>query len=98
MAKNNKNKNNKYTPVNHLTIKKSMTVNELVKAMDSVGVLGSKRIAAACNIMESMIKEKDCTVFLGCAGPLVPGGMKNIIIDMIENKLIDVLVTTGATL
>ena len=63
MAKNNKNKNNKYTPVNHLTIKKSMTVNELVKAMDSVGVLGSKRIAAACNIMEAMIKDKDCTVF-----------------------------------
>ncbi len=90
--------NNKMHVVNHLSVKKGMSVNELVKAMEGVGVLGSKRIATACNIMEAMIKDKDCTVFLGCAGPLVPGGMKNILIDMMEKKLVDVFVTTGATL
>ena len=84
--------------VTPITIKKGMTVNDLVKAMETTGVLGTKRIAAACNIMEAMIKDKDCTVFFGCAGPLVPGGMKNIIIDIMENKYVDVLVTTGATL
>ena len=29
---------------------------------------------------------------------MVPGGMKQIIVDMLENKQIDVLVSTGANL
>ena len=45
-----------------------------------------------------MIKDKDCKVFLGQAGALVPGGLRQILIDMINLKLIDVFVTTGATL
>ena len=75
-----------------------MSVNELVKQMDLAGVLGAGRIGKAVNICEAMIKEKQCKVFLGLAGPLVPGGMREIIIDIIENKWVDVVVTTGATL
>ena len=85
-------------PVNQIKIKKSMTVNELVKQMDSSGVLGAGRLGKAVNICESMIKDKECKVFLGLAGPLVPGGMREIIINMIENKWVDVVVTTGAAL
>ena len=85
-------------PVNHIKIKNTLSVNELVKQMDSAGVLGSGRLGKAVNICEAMIKDKDCRVFLGLAGPLVPGGMKDIIIDIIENKWVDVVVTTGATL
>src|SRR3989338_7978836 len=85
-------------PVNHIKIDKTLTVNELVQKMDSVGVLGAGRLGKAVNICEAMIKDKDCKVFLGLAGPLVPGGMREIIIDMIENKWVDVVVTTGATL
>ncbi|MBI2541559.1 deoxyhypusine synthase family protein [Candidatus Woesearchaeota archaeon] len=88
----------KMKPVDHIKIKKSMTVNELVRQMDSAGVLGAGRLGKAANICESMIKDKDCKVFLGLAGPLVPGGMRNIIIDLIESSWIDVIVTTGATL
>src|SRR3989338_3615350 len=44
-------------------------------------------------------KEKDnCRIFLGVAGAMVPGGMKNIIIDLLKNDYADVLVVTGATL
>ena|SRR3989338_5510881 len=39
-----------------------------------------------------------CKIFLGVAGAMVPGGMKNIIIDMLKNDYVDVLVVTGATL
>ena len=85
-------------PVNHIKIKKAMSVNELVKQMDSAGVLGAGRLGKAVSICEAMIKDKDCKVFLGLAGPLVPAGMREIIIDIIENKWIDVVVTTGATL
>ncbi len=85
-------------PVNHIKIKKLMSVNELVKEMGLAGVLGAGRVGKAADICEAMIKDKDCKVFLGIAGPLVPGGMREIIIGMIENKWVDVVVTTGATL
>ena len=85
-------------PVNHIKIKGKMSVNELVKVMSKTGVLASGRLGKAVDICESMIKDKECKVFLGLAGPLVPGGMKELIIDMIENKWVDVVVTTGATL
>ena len=85
-------------PVNHIKIKKPMSVNDLVMQMDSSGVLGAGRLGKAVNICESMIKDRECKVFVGLAGPLVPGGMREIIISMIENKWADVVVTTGATL
>ncbi|MBI1935591.1 deoxyhypusine synthase family protein [Candidatus Woesearchaeota archaeon] len=85
-------------PVNHIKISKSMSVNELVSKMDSSGVLGAGRLGKAVNICEAMIKDRECRVFLGLAGPLVPGGMRDIIIDIIEKKWVDVIVTTGATL
>ena len=85
-------------PVNHIKIKKAASVNELVKQMDSAGVLGAGRLGKAANICEAMIKDRQCKVFLGLAGPLVPGGMREIIIDIIENRWVDVVVTTGATL
>ncbi|MBI2650581.1 deoxyhypusine synthase family protein [Candidatus Woesearchaeota archaeon] len=85
-------------PVNHIKVKKSMTINELVKQMGSAGVLGAGRLGKAVSICEAMIKDKDCKVFLGLAGPLVPGGMREIIIDIIKKKWVDVVVATGATL
>ena len=85
-------------PVNHIKITERMSVNDLVKQMGSAGVLGAGRLGKAVNICEAMIKDKNCKVFLGLAGPLVPGGMREIIIDIIESKWADVVVTTGATL
>ncbi len=74
-----------------------MKVNELVKAMNS-SAFGSGSLAASVDIIEAMVKDKNCKVFLGIAGALVPAGMKQIIIDMLKNNWIDVFVTTGANL
>lgn len=89
---------NQMKPVNHIQIKKAISVNELAMQMHSAGVLGAGRLGKAVNICEAMVKDKDCKVFLGLAGPLVPGGMRDIIIDIISSKWVDVVVTTGATL
>tara|TARA_Y100000310_G_scaffold345753_1_gene469288 strand:+ start:6268 stop:7185 length:918 start_codon:yes stop_codon:yes gene_type:complete len=85
-------------PIDQIKIDSKISVNELIKKLDSSGVMGAGKLASSVNISESMIKDKDCTVFLGAAGPLVPGGMRQILIDILKNKWIDVLVTTGATL
>ncbi len=85
-------------PVHQITASKGMTVNELLAQMSKAGVMGAGRIGRAAEIYQMMLKDKDCVKFLGLAGAMVPGGMKQIIIDMINDGWIDVLVTTGANL
>src|SRR3989344_6611779 len=85
-------------PINHIKISKDMKVNDLVKAMHESGVMQAGKIGKAVNILEKMIGDKDCKVFFGVAGAMVPGGMRQIIIDILREKWVDVFVTTGATL
>ena len=73
-------------------------VDDLVKEMGKAGVMGGGKLALSVDILERMIKDKDCKIFLGQAGAMVPGGMRNIFIEMLKNKWIDVFVCTGATL
>ncbi len=87
-----------FPPVKPIDVQENMNVPELVKAMREAGVMGAGRIGRAAEIMQKMFSEQDCRTFFGFAGALVPGGMKNIIIDMLESGVIDVLVTTGANL
>ena len=85
-------------PIKQIDIKKGMKVDDLVKEMSSSGVFGAGRIARAADIFEEIIEDKECKVFFGLAGAMVPGGMKNIVIDMLKNNYIHVFVTTGANL
>lgn len=87
-----------YHPIKHIKLEKGMSVNDLVKAMHASGVMQAGKIADATDVLEKMIKDKDCRVFFGQSGALVPGGMRQIMIDMLKNKWVDVFCTTGATL
>jgi len=42
--------------------------------------------------------QDDCTVLFGLAGAMVPAGMRKIIVYLVENRLIDCIVTTGANI
>lgn len=84
--------------VNQLRIKSDMTVSELMEQFDGSGVLGSGRVARASNLIYKMIDDEDMGIFMSVAGPMVPGGMRNIIADMIKNGHIDVLMTSGANI
>ncbi len=45
-----------------------------------------------------MLSDPRCIIFLGLSGAMIPGGMRKVIHDMIEMRLIDVLVSTGANI
>ena len=62
-------------PVKHLKVKKGMKISELVSEMGDIG-FGARKISQASEILKSMIKDKECKVFFGIAGAMVPGGMK----------------------
>jgi len=84
--------------VKQLKITKGMPISKLLAEMREAGVMGSGRLGRASKILKEMVQDKDCTVFMGVAGALVPGGMRQILVDMLRNKYVDCLVTTGATL
>lgn len=81
--------------IKHIKIKKGMKVSELVEEMKKAG-FGAEKIGKASSIMKKMFNDKECTVFFGMAGAMVPAGMKQIILDMLNNSR--VFVTTGANL
>lgn len=81
--------------IKHIKLKENMKVSELVKEMSNSG-FGAGKIAKASEIMRKMFQDKECKVFLGVAGAMVPAGMKKILLDVLDNT--HIFVTTGANL
>ena len=84
--------------VKHIRLNDCLTVGTLVSEMKSCGVLGAGNIGRAAEIVTDMFRERDYTVFLTLAGPLVPGGLKYIVRDLIEQEYVNAVVTTGANM
>ncbi|HMB44396.1 MAG TPA: deoxyhypusine synthase [Candidatus Methanoperedens sp.] len=84
-------------PIRHAKITRDMTVDQLVDALSGCA-FGAGRIYEAVDIYREMINDRDCTKFLGLAGAMVPAGMRQIVSDMIRDREIDILVSTGANL
>jgi len=84
--------------VKHIHLHRGMSVSELVKEMNSTGVLGAGKIGEACGLVTEMFSDLDYTVFLTLSGALVPAGLRRIIRDIIENEYVNALVTTGANM
>jgi len=81
-----------------MRLKNGLTVGALVSEMNECGVLGAGKIGKAAEIVKEMFSDSDYTVFLTLAGPLVPGGLRQIIRDLIEQEYVNVIVTTGANM
>ena len=67
--------------IKHIDIKK----HNVVKLVDDMADMAysSRDLNRAANIYNSMIKEKDCCIFLTIAGSLVSAGLKKVIVDII---------------
>ncbi|PKL69130.1 MAG: deoxyhypusine synthase [Methanobacteriales archaeon HGW-Methanobacteriales-1] len=75
-----------------------MKISDFIEEMGNAGVLGAGRVYRATNLLSEMIKDPELNIFLSVAGPMVPGGMRSIIVDLIKNGIIKVLITSGANL
>jgi deoxyhypusine synthase len=58
----------------------------------------SRTLANAADIYSMMLKDKECAVVLTLAGSLISAGLKKAIITLIENNMIDAIVSTGANI
>jgi len=80
--------------VEHIDIKKFNAIS-LIESFNKMA-FQSRNLARACKIYDTMIKDKDCTVFLCLAGSLVSAGLKKVIVDLVKNNMVDAIVSTGA--
>jgi len=84
-------------PIIPARITENMSVGELVDSFSGCA-FGAGRLYEAVDIYREMITDRDCTKFFGLAGAMVPAGMRHIVSDMIRDREIDILVSTGANL
>lgn len=82
--------------VKHFDIKKIDTT-PIINAMRDMSFT-SRDTANAADIYDRMIKNKDCTIMLTLAGSTSAGGCMQVYVDMVKNKMIDVVVATGASI
>jgi len=83
--------------ITHTSIKKNMTINEMIKEFKNAG-FQARKLSQSVDVFLDMIKDKECVKFLGLAGTLIPGGMRKVICEMVHNNLVDVIVSTGANI
>ena len=84
--------------VNQINVDSNMKVLDLLNQFDKSGVLGAGSVARACNVLTDMIKDDDMKVFMSLGGPLIPGGMRNIVTKMIREGHVDLIVSSGANI
>ncbi|MGB9938137.1 MAG: deoxyhypusine synthase [Methanobacterium sp.] len=75
-----------------------MTVLDLIGEMGKSGVLGAGKLAKGTRLFAKSIKDEETAIFLSVAGPIVPGGLRKIISDLIKDGYVDVLITSGANI
>ena len=84
--------------VNQIDVFSDMKVSDLIEQFDDSGVLGAGRVGRACNLLADMIQDEDMSVFMSLGGPLIPGGMRNIVSKMIKEGHVDLIVASGANI
>jgi deoxyhypusine synthase len=88
----------KLEEIKHVKVSAETTIDQLVIEMRTGAGFGARHLAQAVDIFMNMVEDKDCTIVLTVAGAMIPGGMKQVLIDFLELGVIDVLIVTGATL
>jgi deoxyhypusine synthase len=80
--------------IQHFDIKEHNVV-PLVESMEKMA-FSARDLNRAAQIYDLMLKDKECAVILTLAGSLFSAGLKKIVHDLIENNMVDAIVSTGA--
>ncbi len=73
------------------------SISELLTAMRYTGFQG-RNLGLAADIWEMAVKSKDTVIMMGYSGSLSTTGQWKIVKWLIENRMVDVLVSTGANI
>ena len=78
----------------------SLDVFDPVPLVEAMGKMAfqARNLAKAARIYEAMLRDRDCTVILCLAGSLISAGLKKIVVQMVEQHMVDAIVSTGANI
>ncbi len=82
--------------IKHIDIK-SFDATPIIDSMREMSFT-SRDTAVASDIFNRMISDTECTNILTLAGSTSAGGCMQIYVEMVKNKMIDVIVATGASI
>ncbi len=86
----------KYPPTEPFTVNPDDSVADVLNKMRKISFQG-RSLGQAFDIWQQMLADR-CTIWLGLSGAMTAGGFRNIVSYLIKNRMIDVLVSTGANL
>ncbi len=78
------------------TVRAGATASDLVQRMGDTA-FQARNLGQAARIWEGALRD-EATIFFGLAGAMVPAGMRPLVVHLIENRMVDVIVSTGANL
>jgi len=84
--------------VHHIDPTKTKDLQTFLESMEKVGVLGAGRLGRAARIIQRMFDDSECFSFLSMSGPMVPGGLRQVVSQLVESGKIDAIVTSGANI
>jgi deoxyhypusine synthase len=58
----------------------------------------ARDLSRAADIYDRMLRDQDCAVILCLAGSLISAGLKQVFTDLIRNRMVDAVVSTGANI
>lgn len=73
------------------------SVDEVLRALGGCSFQG-RALSRCLDVLENMARDTDCMTVMTMAGAMVPGGMEETVTQLIEEGIIDALVTTGANI
>jgi deoxyhypusine synthase len=88
----------KYKAVKDIELKKNMNSNELINELFESGGFTAKKVAVGVNILEKMVKEKNCYKFLSFPACIISTGTRGVIKELLKRKIFDCVITTCGTL
>ena len=56
----------------------------------------ARNLTRAAHLYDAMLHDRDCTIILCLAGSLFSAGLKKIVCEMVEDNMVDAIVSTGA--
>lgn len=80
--------------IQHIDIKKHNVV-PLVEDMEKMA-FSARDLNRAAKIYDMMLNDKECTVILTLAGSIFSAGLKKVVFDLVDNNMVDAIVSTGA--
>jgi len=80
--------------IEHIDIKQHNVV-ALVDAMSKMA-FSARDLGRAAQIYDAMLRDDECAIILCLAGSLISAGLKQVVVDLVRNNMVDAIVSTGA--